>query len=123
MEKLKIKSEIISLEEQLEILERAKEFTKPYGLCCAIRNAMALEVNIACLDIPKYKDYIPLFTRENAIKYGGGRKYKPFWWSMESRLFWWSVRPYDFESRIIFLDWIIEQIKKEIENDRVKRRT
>lgn len=39
-------------------------------------------------------------------------------------MYWWKYRyKHDFGSRINFINWMINEIKKEIENDRVKRRT
>ena len=79
MKKLKIKSKLISLEEQLEILERAKieALENNWGLCIIIffaivRIRWVTGNHSYCLHCKKIEDivlYIPLFTRENAVKY------------------------------------------------------
>ena len=111
MEKLKIKSELISLEEQLEILERAKTDYYPGGLCRAIGLAIAIRPIIPLPHSYTIKSHIPLFTRENAKKYGK---------SYAKGTYWWRHNPYNFKSRVKFLDWMINEIKKEIENEKTK---
>lgn len=105
MEKLKIKSELISLEEQLEILERAKTDYSPCGLCCAIELAIAIRLNMPFSYLGDLKSYIPLFTRENAKKHGK---------SYAKGNYWWRIKPYNYESRVRFLNWMIEKIREEM---------
>ena len=111
MEQLRIKSGLFTLEQQLIVLERAKVLVQnknsKWGLCCAIEYAMVLEFNISRFGVGIFKDDIPLFTKENAVKYG---KY------YGKGVYWWETEPYDFKSRLDFLNWMITQIKQEIEN-------
>lgn len=116
MEKLKIKSELISLEKQVEVLEKAKSKLHVGGLCNDIDKALLDLVedklpkkNMFRQSPDKYVSmYIPLFKFENAKAFGGAKDIGGFWW---------EYKPYDFDSRLIFLNWMIEQIKTEIEND------
>lgn len=113
MTQLKIKSELLTLEQQLRVLERARLLAKDHkwGLCRTIRYAMVLELNISRFDVPGLEEDIPLFTEENAIKHGRYCRRGEYWW---------ETRPHDFESRLNFLDWMINEIKQEIENEKFK---
>ena len=115
MKKLKIKSELLSLEEQIEILEIAREEVneRRRGLCGIISkviNRVSGTYERRTYPYCSYVDvdlFIPLFTRQNAVKYGNG----------VNDMYWWKHRyKHDFESRINFLNWMIRQIKKEINN-------
>ena len=118
MEK-QIKSELISLEKQIEILERVKHKPTISGLCNDIDRAIESLVedklpkkSILIQPTTQYLAmYIPLFNFENAKALGGTRDVAGFWW---------RVRPYDFEERINFVNWMITQIKQEIENGKTK---
>ena len=111
MEKLQIKSEYMSLEKQIEILERAKHKPTISGLCNDIDRAITIRLNIPFSHLGTLKSYIPLFTRENAIKYANAKA---------RGVFWWETDPFDSKSRLNFLNWMIEVIKKEIENEKTK---
>lgn len=115
MEQLRIKSGLFTLEQQLRVLERAKVLVQnknsKWGLCCAIEYAMVLEFNISRFGVGIFEDDIPLFTKENAVKYGG---------YCGKGAYWWETDPYDAKSRLNFLDWMIKTIKREIENEKVK---
>ena len=117
MKKLKIKSELISLEEQIKILERTKAevYKKRLGLCGIISTVINEASEMGELRNYLYCSYqdvdifIPLFTKENVLKYGNGIR-------GVRGVFWWKYRPYDLDSRINFLNWMIEVIKTELEN-------
>jgi hypothetical protein len=93
---------------QIEVLERVKQELECRNLECLcelINNELEkkLEKSLFYADINKY---IPLFTYENAVKHADaleGRECR-FWWS-----YW---REFDYENRIKFIDWIIEELKK-----------
>ena len=113
MENLKLKSELISLEEQLEILEKAKINIPEnnWGLCDAISYVINIGLRTGIYHGPYLVNisfYIPLFTRENAIIYGGCYN--------SGNGFWWEIDPFDFDSRINFLDWMIKKINIELED-------
>lgn len=101
---------------QISILLRAKELTLDVsnsGLCyimaCAIRDK-EFRIYTTVYSSPirnMVKECIPLFTKENAIKYAGARTH--------NALFWWT--PCDIESRLLFLDWIITELQKQIKHE------
>ena len=87
---------------QLAIFKSVLTHYKYYsGLCDALYNVTryAFNYSISCLDRPI--DHFPLFTRENAIEHAGAKAKGAYWWSVD-----------DYESRRIFLDWIIAELKK-----------
>jgi hypothetical protein len=115
---------ILPIKLQIEILEKCKESVSTYmkalkgngkfevkgydsvthklGLCIII-----WEWLYPCgLTVPPYhliEHYIPLFTYENAAKYFNAEK--------DESGFWWKVKPlYDIESRVKFLDWMINKL-------------
>ena len=103
MENLQIKSEYLTLEEQLRVLEKVRASSRR-ALCFAIDDAMVEEIPMY-YSYPSMSSCIPLFTRENAIKYANAK--------VESA-FWWKTSPFDFKSRLKFLDWMIEKIREEM---------
>lgn len=91
---------------RLDILKKAKEIflsdKNVRGLCNAIYTAFVV---LDVFNSPyrlfniKISDYIPLFTFENAKKFGAdGREY----W------YWWNPGEWD-NGRLDFLNWLIEQ--------------
>jgi hypothetical protein len=75
----------------------------PCGLCSYIGEQLA-EHHIL---LPRIDIYIHEifhdFTRENAVHFGS---------RMDSKsAYWWCVMPYDFNNRILFLNWMIKNIK------------
>ena len=80
-----------------DIIETALHSCLKYGLCRALRHAFFDH------GIEYSPDYIPKFTRENAMQFGATGTYA----------FWWPCDPgYDKERRN-FLQWLL----KEYEND------
>ena len=116
MENFNIYSKLISLEEQLETLERAKkrlieydEFGAVFGLCVIISENLPVRflgysgTGITLVDL------IPLFTRKNALNYCNGRENGAYWWPR--RL---PSKELNNKPRLEMLNWMIELIKKEI---------
>jgi hypothetical protein len=90
--------------EQIKILKSVREdICETFGLCslthCKIRKWLNFSGKV-CTD-----SYIPLFTRENAVKYAN---------ASTSGAYWWSNSPYDFKNRVKFLDWVIKETRKRI---------
>ncbi len=109
---------MITNKERVEILKKVRERLQnkeKWGLCALIEEQIRntypshsfsdyflLPIGIIA------QDYFPLFTRKNAILHSNA----------ESTLFianWWNTEPFDFENRILFIDWLIKQYEtKEI---------
>ena len=107
------KEQIIILKEVLEVLNNK---TDDRGLCYIIAHRIAHRIIIP-LNLLVYRlfinDYIPLFTKENAIKYGNAHKnnYSAYWWNHPD---WWDTSlTYDYENRILFVNWMISELEKE----------
>lgn len=107
-------NQILPLEEQLSIIKKAivvlKEVdpktvnykSNKFSVCtCNIVRELINKSNVHGLD-----NYIPLFTRENAIKYCGARE----------KMFWWAEDPFDIDSRLEWLRWLRKQIKSQIKS-------
>lgn len=119
MEELKIKSELLSLEEQLEILEEA--IKKVTSVCLSDTMCLCNAIWLAIVEkkgVVFGHNYstscIPLFSRTNAIKYGNAH-------CNHDVSFWWSFSPCDTDARLLFLNWMITQIKGEIKREKLKK--
>lgn len=80
----------------------APESNYPYtGICSALLyiSRYTFHYDISCFGVPMQT--FPIFTRENAIEHAGANAKGVYWWSREN-----------YESRRIFLDWIITELKK-----------
>lgn len=97
----------ISKEKQLAIIElvRAGLVNKTYnnGLCYAFQDIISQELHIS-IYYSSIKEYFPLFTQENAIKYANGDTNRFVWW-------WTTGVNFDYKNRILFLDWMSSKIK------------
>jgi hypothetical protein len=89
--------------QQIEVLKtvRGRVEYRKLGLCHTICNVLEL----FGISVPPslISCYIPLFTRENAIKYAGANS---------SNIYWWPYGAYDRVSRLQFLDFMINELKK-----------
>lgn len=100
---------------QIKVLEAAKivcidnynHIDNRFGLCYAIKIALRKYCPDQIIMGSEILTYIPLFTIENAKKYGkshinttGENPYHQFWWSISS-----------LDDRIAFLDWMISVLK------------
>lgn len=78
-----------------------------HGLCELITNSLD---DLGILHGNRLSSYIPLLTRENAIKYANARELNWFdyWWPIISNEF----SPYHY--RKYFINWIIGELKKQL---------
>lgn len=74
-----------------------------YGLCSILTHAIYEVYNAAIIDRFIY-DFIPLFNKENAIKYGKSRVNYAYWWST-------YVDDGAIEDRKAFVRWMIRELK------------
>lgn len=97
---------ILTSEQQIKVLENIKwTDLKKYkdGLCYGIMMSLrdTLYINVYSTEC---KNYIPLFTRENAIKFGAN-SFTAYWWPFGIK---------GNECRKQFVDWMIDELKKEL---------
>ena len=106
----------LSVAEQIEVLEAAKENLVSLslgpscvGLCCAINRVIYEDHNhLAELAAHDIYNVIPSFTFENAVLYGAAvYDAVPYW-------FWWDtdVKKGGITNRLNFLDYLINELKK-----------
>lgn len=91
--------QIVILKEVLELLIK-EECTA--GLCFIIRPKIKKHLKLYHVEFD-IKDYIPLFTFSNAVNHANGK----------DDYYWWQAMPYDYENRILFINWIISELEKE----------
>ena len=79
-----------------------------HGLCELITESLD---SLGILHGNKLESYIPLFTKENAIKYANARElnWLNYWWSVASKEF----PPYHY--RKLFVNWMIEELEKQLD--------
>lgn len=118
MEELQIRSKLINLEKQLEIVKDAREYlargTKfgwKIGLCRAIGECLPTRFGRYNGNISFLRHLIPLFTQENAIKYCNGID-TSFWWPRCI-----NGKP-NIAPRLKMLDWMEGLIKEEINKNK-----
>lgn len=106
---------MLTKEEQIVILKEVLELLNnkavDRGLCYIIAHRIRIHLNLIDTRLI-INDYIPLFTKENAIKYGNAYRhnYSAYWWNCPS---WWEIDSvYDYENRILFINWIISELEK-----------
>ena len=87
---------------QLAIFKSVLTHYKHYGgLCSVLYNVTRYAFNYEISQVNYPGDMFPLFTRENAIEHAGAKAKGAYWWPID-----------DYESRRIFLDWMITELKK-----------
>jgi hypothetical protein len=103
--------------EKIKILERVKERLQDYrntnkrccyGLCNFLKKEFEskMETSIGCSYFADMKEiWFRDFTFENANLYANAS-----WFDVDGD-YWWRPNPYDYENRILFLDWMINRIK------------
>lgn len=100
---------------QIKVLQAAKivfrdynelpaESQLHYGLCFAIKIALKKYVPNVIITNSDILDYIPLFTYQNAVKFGKARVLAVYG-STQCYTFWWATNSY--QKRQDFLDWMI----------------
>lgn len=101
----------MKIEDQIKVIDRAlinlEHDTVPLSLCMCLDKAIHYVTND---EVGRIGYYIPLFTRENAIKFGNANERDMF--------FWWGHS--DYESRRPFLLWIRKQLKRQLKNEMSK---
>lgn len=111
MENPKIKSRFLTFEQQLRILEMVlktiEEKKYKSGICNIITNILSNEEEFKRFNLFVLDRLFPLLTCKNAKKYGN---------SKETGVYWWEIDPFDFESRINFIRWMIKKINIELED-------
>lgn len=112
----------LSISDQIEILEEAKTRLKEeinregwkafkcditsYGLCNVVVRIIFSKSNKSLfLPMSQIKEFIPLFTLENAREFGESLCINPL-------RFWWPLTKKGFQLRIEFLDWMINELEK-----------
>ena len=89
----------------LEFMERNES---PWvGLCSLFSDVIDDKYKVY-IGYETIMDYIPLFTRSNAIKHANGYRSSTYWWGSSL-----NFARYDFTNRILFLDWIESQLVKQ----------
>lgn len=92
---------------QLAIFKRVRRQFEPVsgypysGICSALFSVARYVYNYDVSQLDKPSEQFPLFTRANAIEHAGAGTIGAYWWPNG-----------DYESRRIFLDWIIAELKK-----------
>lgn len=99
----------ISVTEQLAIIRLAKANIQNYemdirltGLCSHLEEAL----NELIGDQEEFaydylREFIPLFTQENAIKHAHARSDYAFWWELNKE---------NIANRVLFLDWMENEL-------------
>jgi len=100
---------------QIKLIKRAYLILSKHrvqGLCVALKQATIEHIYLKwSIYMEKFKlsELFPLFTRENAINLfneNNDRYKKP----SLTNAYWWSIDDYD--SRLIFLEWMLQELKK-----------
>jgi hypothetical protein len=73
------------------------------GICSHIKQVMAAVYHVRLLT-HEIKDVFPKFTYENAKMVSNGQIYEPS--EPTEYCVWWPLTPYDYQSRIRFIDWL-----------------
>ena len=106
----------LGTEVQILILKRAKnsfwdnhEGLSAYRFCRrGLCNHIQLAFKYYAMVIPfftKIKEYIPIFTYENACKYSENTITGEYWWEQNNYI-----------DRLLFLDWMIQELEKQLNN-------
>lgn len=93
-------------QQQIEVLENIDWKDLIYykdGLCFGIMVSLRNTLNM-WEDSSKNKELIPLFTRENALKFEAHPRFA----------YWWDFSIDSYNNRKCFVDWIIKQLKETI---------
>ena len=106
----------LGTEVQILILKKAEDFLRYdnhrwgiiefgiTGLCNQTQKAFKY-YNMEIPSIPTIKEYIPLFTYENACKYSENTITGDYWWPRN-----------DYINRLAFLDWMISELEKQLKD-------
>ena len=102
----------LGTEVQILILKEAKDFLLSeknssggyisMGLCSQIQRAF-YRSGITIPFFTKIKEYIPIFTYENACKYSDNTITGDYWWEQNNYI-----------DRLLFLDWMISELEKQL---------
>lgn len=100
---------------QIKIINKAIKYLKgdkgnTLSLCGYLVWALNDYTNVF-INVCSVGEYIPLFTRENAIKYGDASQKR----SDENNAFWWGV--HDYKNRLLFLLWIKGQLEAQLKEE------
>lgn len=107
----------LTLEEQITVLQNIDcdyLYRKRIGLCHDVwSNLDTYHLRHKQPEGSFLSDYIPLFTRDNAVKY----------FNADRLTYWWMRDENGYMQRKLFLEWIINKLKDqlEIENNRKKK--
>jgi len=71
------------------------------SLCLLFSKKIETNINEAVY-INEVKNYMPIFTKKNAVKYANAYN--------QLCCYWWRACPFDFENRILFVEWMLEQL-------------
>lgn len=114
METLTVQQQIVILRGlDLEQMTQNSE-----GLCITIVLSIYREFN-KLINTSHVGKYIPLFTHENAKKFGAGIYRNDPFKSVEAS-YWWPRGVEGHAQRTLFVEWMIDQLKKQLENNPTK---
>jgi hypothetical protein len=100
---------------QIKLIKRAHLILsrqRVRGLCAALKRVTAEHIytkQYIYIEDSELSEFFPLFTRENAINLFNGKndEYKK---PSLTNAYWWPIDDYD--SRLIFLEWMLKELKK-----------
>jgi hypothetical protein len=100
---------------QIKLIKRAHLILsrqRVQGLCAALKQATIEHIYLKWsiyMERSKLSELFPLFTRENAINLFNEKndEYKK---PSLVNAYWWPINDYD--SRLIFLEWMLKELKK-----------
>lgn len=104
----------LTIEQQIKVLE-AIDYVHMVGIeaglcyavlqsCRKIYNGPILPIDISLL--------FPLFTNKNALQFGAYE-------TENSQRFWWKITPESLPQRKQFIDWMIFELKKQLQNETI----
>ena len=107
-QQLKIVNKVIC---GLEKQQKSEPTTRKFGLCHYFNKELGRIHDINMYDINidiAIWDYIPLFTYQNAVEHGNTANHSL------SGAFWWNFCTYDYDNRLLFLNWIKQELNKQL---------
>ena len=101
----------LTKQEQINILEDIDwEWVElaGVGICHGIQRAIRLKY-FELISVTNISQYFPLLTRLNALQFGANL----------NRMFWWTRDEHGYDQRKHFVNVIIEELKKEIQDEAI----
>lgn len=99
----------LTTEEQIQVIKEARKrvLNKKNNFClCYMLKQALIKIYGKITLLNEIQNYIPLFTKENAIKFAQAKPdYSGFWW-----------KRYNYKDRLAFLDWMISELEKQLKD-------